>query len=136
MLDLVTGRLFNYSSLDQTWWRWSEIACGMTDWTSKTTTAAETLARVYLDRSEPAAARDIAERGLIADPLNAALTEVLMEAYADLGALEAAQRVYESHDRQLDMSDLGGASTETRLVLERLRSHASSSVTTATEAAS
>lgn len=136
MLDLVTGRLFNYSSLDQTWWRWSEIAFGMTDWTSRTTTAAETLARIYLDRSEPAAARDIAERGLIADPLNAALTEVLMEAYADLGALEAAQRVYESHDRQLDMSDLGGASTETRLVLERLRSHALRSVTTATETAS
>ena len=59
-----------------------------------------------------------------------------MEAYADLGALEAAQRVYESHDRQLDMSDLGGASTETRLVLERLRSHALRSVTTATETAS
>ncbi len=59
-----------------------------------------------------------------------------MEAYANLGALEAAQRVYESHDRQLDMSDLGGASNETKLVLQRLRSHASSSVSTATEAAS
>lgn len=136
MLDLVTGRLFNYSSVDQTWWRWSEIAFGMTDWTAKTTTAAETLARNYLERADPAAARDIAERGLIADPLNAALTEVLMEAYANLGALEAAQRVYESHDRQLDMSDLGGASNETKLVLQRLRSHASSSVSTATEAAS
>ena len=125
MLDLVTGRLFNYSSADQVWWRWAEIAFGMTDWTTKTTTAADTLARLYLDRSDPAAARDIAERGLIADPLNAALTEVLMEAYADLGTLEAAQRVYESHDRSLDLADLGGASDETRRVLSRLRAAAS-----------
>ncbi len=62
MLDLVTGRLFNYSSVDQTWWRrWSEIAFGMTDWTAKTTTAAETLARNYLERADPAAARDVAD---------------------------------------------------------------------------
>lgn len=121
MLDLVTGRLFNYPSADAAWWRWSEISYELADWTSKMTTAAETLARLYLDRSDPAPARDIAERGLVADPLNAALTETLMESYADLGTLEAAQRVYESHDRSLDMADLGGASDETRRVLERLR---------------
>jgi len=135
MLDLVTGRLFNYPSADQAWWRWSELAFGMTDWTSKTTTVAELLARTHLARSEPAAARDIAERGLNADPLNAALTEILMEAHADLGAVEAAQRVYDSHDRSLNKFDLGGASNETRLVLERLRANASISIECPTEAA-
>jgi DNA-binding SARP family transcriptional activator len=130
MLDLVRGRLFDYSSADSLWWRWSEIAFGTCDWTAKTTDAASALARWHLDRSEPAAARDLAERGLIADPLNAALTELLMEAYAELGTLEAAQRVYESHDRSLDMADLGGASEETRRVLQRLRDASGSSAAT------
>ena len=79
------------------------------------------LAGLYLDRGDPGAARDIAERGLIADPFNAALTERLMEAYAALHAVEAAQRVYESHDRALTARGYDGASEETRRVLERLR---------------
>ncbi|WP_395155502.1 BTAD domain-containing putative transcriptional regulator, partial [Ilumatobacter sp.] len=126
-LDLVSGRVMDYSSSDATWWRWTEIAFGATDWTARTTDVAGSLARCRLDDSEPAAARDIAERGLVADPLNASLTELLMEAYADLGTLESAQRVYESHDRSLDRADLGGASIETRRVLDRLRSAANGS---------
>lgn len=118
-LDLVTGRAMNYSTSDSAWWCWSEIAFGATDWTAKTTEAAASLSRRYLEASEPAAARDIAERGLVADPLNASLTELLMEAYAELGQLETVRRVYESHDRSLDMADLGGASAETRRLLER-----------------
>ena len=109
----------NYSTSDSGWWCWSEIAFGATDWTAKTTEAAASLSRRYLEASEPAAARDIAERGLVADPLNASLTELLMEAYAELGQLETVRRVYESHDRSLDMADLGGASAETRRLLER-----------------
>ena len=127
-LDLVTGRVMDYSSSDSAWWRWSEIAFGATDWTMKTTDVASSLAQCYLESSEPAAARDVAERGLVADPLNASLTELLMEAYADLGTLETAQRVYESHDRSLDMADLGGASPETRRVLQRLRAAADRAV--------
>ena len=47
-----------------------------------------------------------------------------MEAYADPGALESVRRVYESHDRSLDMADLGGASAETRRLLERIQTAA------------
>ena len=123
-LDLVTGRAMDYSTTDSAWWRWSEIAFGATDWTAKTTEAVASLSRCYLDASEPEAARDVAERGLVADPLNASLTELLMEAYADLGQLESVRRVYESHDRSLEMADLGGASAETRRLLERIQTAA------------
>ena len=108
---------------------------GCADRTSRTTTVAESLAKTYLARSEPAVARDIVERGLDADPINAALTEILMEAHADLGEIEAAPRVYESHDRSLGRFDLGGASNETRLVLVRLRANASISTEGPSEAA-
>ena len=97
---------------------------GTAAWTAKTTEAVASLSRCYLDASEPEAARDVAERGLVADPLNASLTELLMEAYADLGQLESVRRVYESHDRSLEMADLGGASAETRRLLERIQTAA------------
>ena len=93
----------------------------MTDWTYKATTAAETLARIHLARGEPDTARNIAERGLVTDPLSAALTETLMEAYAHLGMPEASQRTYESLDRSLGMSDLGGASEESLHIYNQLK---------------
>ena len=130
MIALLRGRPFNYSSTDQTWWRWAEIAYGMTDWTYKATTAAEALARIHLARGEPDTARSIAERGLAADPLNAALTETLMEAYAHLGMPEASQRTYESLDRSLGMSDLGGANNESLHLLHQLRNAAATRIDT------
>lgn len=50
--------------------------------------------------------------GAGSDPLNAALTEILMQAYAHLGMPEASQRTCESLDRSLGLSDLGRASQE------------------------
>ena len=45
-----------------------------------------------------------------------------MESYGAMHAVEAVQRVYESHDRALTARGFDGASEETRCVLERLRS--------------
>ncbi len=44
-----------------------------------------------------------------------------MESYSAMHAVEAVQRVYESHDRALAARGFDGASEETRRVLEQLR---------------
>lgn len=122
ILDLVAGRPFAFASTAAASWSWVDAESLEAVWGMRVSTVAWELAGVYLDRHDPAAARDIAERGLVADPLNAALTERLMESYAGLRSLEAAQRVFEAHDRALSLRGFDGASADTRRVLERLRS--------------
>jgi len=121
VLGLVRGRPFDIGTDDAKWWRWSEIAFGMTDWATKTADIAAELAQMHLDQTFPSAARTVIERGLIADPLNAELTELLIETLVNNGTPEAARRLYRSHDKMLEIADLGGAAAETLRVLERLQ---------------
>lgn len=116
--NLIRGRPFASAGSAIQHWRWVDIEQLEVLWMHRASTAAWELAKLYLDRGDPTAARDIAERKLRADALSSALTEVLMEAYAGLHAVEAAQKVYVAHDRAL--AHLGGASEQTRRVLERI----------------
>lgn len=119
MLLLVRGPVFGYAASSTPHWRWVDLAQLEATWEGRVVTAAHTLSGMYLAHGDAGGAREIAERGLAADPLNSALTERLMEAYAQLGAVDSAQRVYEAHDRA--MIDFGGATPETRMVLDRIR---------------
>jgi len=74
---------------------------------------------------------EVVTRGLQAEPLNAALTEVLIKAHADSGAVEVALRVYQVHDRALADSGFGGAPDETPAVIDSIyvrRSNASAAM--------
>lgn len=124
MLDLVRGRPFTLAVTSAHLWPWVDLGHLEATWSHRVSTAAYELARARLGRGDATSAREIAERGLRADPLSAELTEVLMEAYAAQNALAAAQRVYAAHDRALSARDLGGASPETRRVLERIQAGA------------
>ena len=119
MLLLVHGPVFGYAPSSSPYWRWVDLSHLQAVWEGRVVTAAHTLSGMYLDAGDASGARTIAERGLAADPLNSALTERLMEAYASLGSIDLAQRVYEAHDRA--MIDFGGATPETRIVLDRIR---------------
>jgi DNA-binding SARP family transcriptional activator len=118
MVHLIRGRPFASAGSAIQHWRWVDIDQLEALWMHRTSTAAWELAKLYLDRGDPSTARGIAELGLRADALSSPLTEVLMEAYAGLHCVEAAQKVYAAHDRAL--THLGGASEETRRVLERI----------------
>jgi hypothetical protein len=84
--------------------------------------AGHDLARIYLDAGDPEAAMGVAHKLLSACSLDPGLTEVLMEAYAAMGSVGAAERVFEAHDAALvDACGYEGACEETRLVLERIR---------------
>jgi DNA-binding SARP family transcriptional activator len=119
--QLVRGRPFVCAPSAAHLWRWADLSQLHALWGHRAATVAWELAGLYLERGDAGAARDVAERGLLADPLNAGLTERLMEAYVALDAVEAAQRVYESHDRALTSRGFEGAAEETRRLLDRLR---------------
>lgn len=121
MLDLVSGRPFNYPASASAYWRWVDLDYLAAVWEHRVATAACELAQWHLTRNEPDAAIEVVTRGLQADPLSGPLTEVLMTAYAAAGAVDTAQHVFDAHDRALADRDLGGASDETRRVLDDLR---------------
>jgi DNA-binding SARP family transcriptional activator len=83
--------------------------------------AANDLGRHHLAAGDAAAAREVAERGLKALPIDSALTELLMDAYAAQGSTAAAERVFDAHERALDDLGLSAASEETLAVIEGIR---------------
>jgi hypothetical protein len=129
IVDLAAGRPFAYPSSSSGSWRWADLEMLHATWETRIATAACELGRYHLERSEPLHAVEVANQGLTVDPRNSALIEVLMAAYADLGAYDKAKQIYEAHDRALADADLGGASEETRRLLDRLSAAAASSGT-------
>jgi DNA-binding SARP family transcriptional activator len=120
MVDLVEGPPFAYPSSAAAYWRWVDLSHLHAVWQHRLATAAYELAELHLSRDDPNAALRVAERGLLADPFNGPLTEMVITAYGRLGAYDTARRVFEAHDRALTDRDLGGASDETRRVLDHL----------------
>jgi len=104
------------------YWRWVEMDYVDGRVFQQLAQAGHDLARIYLDAGDPEAAMGVAHKLLSACSLDPGLTEVLMEAYAAMGSVGAAERVFEAHDAALvDACGYEGASEETRLVLERIR---------------
>jgi len=104
------------------YWRWVEMDYIDGRVFQQLAQAGHDLARIYLDAGDPQAAMTVANKLLSACSLDPGLTEVLMEAYAAMGSVGAAERVFEAHDAALvEACGYEGASEETRLVLERIR---------------
>lgn len=120
MVDLVGGRPFKYAQSAALYWRWVDAAHLEALWSHRIATAAYELAELHLAHDDPTMAYAVAERGLQADALNAGLTEMVMTAFGRLGAPDRARQVFEQHERRLQELDLGGASDETRRVLDNL----------------
>jgi len=104
------------------YWRWVEMDYIDGRVFQQLAQAGHDLARIYLDAGNAEAAMGVAHKLLGACSLDPGLTEVLMEAYAAMGSVGAAERVFEAHDAALvDACGYEGASEQTRLVLDRIR---------------
>ena len=131
-VDLFDGRPFNYQRSVSEFWRWADLSQQHAIWGHRVATAAFELAQWHLQANDPVAAIAVAKQGLQADALNSALTEVVIEAFAADGSLEAALRVYQSHDRAMSDAGFGGASDETRAVIESIYASRRTDATAAT----
>ena len=117
---LVDGRPFNYQRSVAEFWRWADLSQLHAIWEHRVATAAFELAQWHLRNDDPEAALEVAKQGLRADPLNSALTEALIEAYADSGAPEIALRVYQAHDRAMVDCGFAGAADETQALIDSI----------------
>jgi DNA-binding SARP family transcriptional activator len=120
-LRQLRGVPFTYPSTAARYWRWVDSEYLDARLYARLADAAHDLGRHHLATGEAAAALDAAERGLKALPIDSALTELLMDAYAALGSTAAAERVFDAHERALDDLGLSAASEETRTVIEGIR---------------
>jgi DNA-binding SARP family transcriptional activator len=120
-VDQLRGVPFTYPSTAARFWRWVDSEYLDARLYARVAEAANDLGRHHLAAGDAAAARDVAERGLKALPIDSALTELLMNAYAAQGSTAAAERVFDAHERALDDLGLSGASEETQAVIEGIR---------------
>ncbi|MHB8463743.1 MAG: LysM peptidoglycan-binding domain-containing protein [Acidimicrobiales bacterium] len=120
-LDQLRGVPFTYPSRAAPYWRWVDSEYLDARLYARLAEAANELGRHHLAAGQASTARDIAQHGLKALPIDSALTELLMDAYAAMGSPAAAERVFDAHERALDDLGLSAASEETQAVIEGIR---------------
>ena len=120
-IQQLSGVPFTIPSSAARYWRWIDAEYLDARLYARLADAADDLGRHHLTKGDPAKAKAVAELGLKALPIDSALTELLMDAYAALGSPVAAERVFDAHERALDDLGLSNASEETQAVIERIR---------------
>lgn len=121
-LELVRGPVFTYRSLDRSSYVWIDMENWLTTWELKVSEAALRLAHLALDQDEAGTAAWAAQRGLVALPTHAGLTEALMKAYAHQGDCAAAETVFQSHVaalEQLEIDDVAETTIDLRDEIRR-----------------
>lgn len=106
-LELVTGPPFSYNARGRGSFVWVDTEHWISTTEASVVKAAWDLWQLYTDRDDFDGAIWAAQRGLLASPTNTELTNCLLRAYATRGDHGAAERVYRSHVRALDLLDLG-----------------------------
>lgn len=119
---LLRGVPFAYDPKCRKFWRWVDVDYVDGRVFQQLAQAGYELAKTYLDAGDPEAASQVANRLLVASPLDAGLTEILIVAYEAMGSPGAADRVFEAHDSALlDLCGYEGAGEVTQLLIKRIR---------------
>ncbi len=120
-LDLVAGIVFTYRNADRGSYVWVDLEYWQANTETKITDAALRLAELCQQAGDTDGAVWAVQRGLLASPTHATLTETLMRVYDEAGDRGAAEHVYQSHRAALDDLDLDDVAESTAELHERIR---------------